>query len=199
MIKKLKKVLLAVALLATPMMADDSFGTEYSLVGFELGYGSIHSEVTDASGTNVVFKTNDTSLINGAIKLGAQSEHYRVLLSGRYAQDTDSLFDYVMDYEIEGDYLFNFSRYANFFIGIHGGVTYLKFVRPNESFSRTIDSPFYGGNLGFNIHATRFIDVELAGRYSIIDGSNTKNNVEYKFTDSYNLYCSIIFKYQLED
>jgi len=200
MIKNIQKIALVSALMVMPLMASDDIDDEitYSLIGVEAGYGKISTEITDKSGANVVFKTDDINLAHLALKLGAESEHYRIFLSGSYAQDSDSFFDYVMNYEVEGDYLFNFSRYANFFVGIHGGITYMKFVRPTETFSRTIDSSYYGGNVGFNIHATRSIDVELGARYSVMDAVNTKSDIEYNFTDDWNGYCSIIFKYQLD-
>jgi hypothetical protein len=198
--KNLKKVILASTLLITSLSAYDKFGdiTESSLIGVEIGGGRISTERTDASSSSVKFKTTDKALAHFGLKLGAENEHYRVLLSGRYAKDTGNLFDYIMSYEVEGDYLFNVSRYANIFLGIHAGATYLKFTLNGEPYSRTISSGYYGGNVGVNFHATRTMDIELGTRFSLLDASNIKNKVKYEVDDTLSAYCSIIFKYQMD-
>lgn len=196
----IKKIVLVLVIGMLELFALDDFdiGVHHSLVGVEVGYGNISAEKTNTNTSPAVFSTNDTNIAHLGLKLGAETQTYRVLLSGRYAKDTDSAFDYVMNYEIEGDYLFNFSRSANFFIGVHGGMTYIKFIVSGEPFSRTISSQYYGGNLGFNIHASKTTDIELGSRVMIMDAANTKAGVEYKFTDSMSVYCSVIFKYQLD-
>jgi hypothetical protein len=198
--KNLKKIVLAVVLSFSCVYGMDDFdmGVNYSLVGVEIGYGSISSEMTNANTSPVTFNTDDTQIGHIGLKIGAESLNYRLLLSGRYEKDTDSNFDYIMDYEMEGDYLFNFSRSANFFIGVHGGMTYMKFIVAGEPFSRTISNHYYGGNLGFNIHANKSTDIEIGSRMMIMDASNIKNGVEYKFTDSLSAYCSVIFKYKMD-
>lgn len=198
--KNIKKVVLASLLLITSLSAYDKFGdlTEYSLVGIEMGYGQVSSEITDASVSPIKYKETDKSLLHLGVKLGAENQHYRVLLSGRYAKDTGSTFDYLMNYEIEIDYLFNVSSYANIFLGAHTGISYMKFNIKGEPFSRTTSSGYYGGNFGVNFHATRTMDIELGTRISLMDVSNIKNNVKYKFNDTVSGYCSIIFKYQMD-
>lgn len=198
--KNFPKIFLAAALTVGSLFAsDDLFDYKsYSLFGIEAGYGSISSEMTNTNTSPVTFKTNDTQISNVGLKIGAQSENYRVLLSARYAKDFDSTFDYIANYEAEMDYLFNFSRQANFFIGVSTGMVYTKFIMPGEPFSRTTSSAYYGGNAGFNIHMSRLIDLELGGRMMLLNTSNIKSGVEYKLNDIVNGYVSIIFKYQMD-
>lgn len=192
--KGLKNTLLAVLLTSLPLAASDDYGVEKSLVGIEVGYGNISSDTT----TVTTYSSNDTKFSSIGLKLGAESEHYRITFGGRYEKDNNSIFDYITDYELEGDYLFNFSQKANFFIGVHTGWAYMKFTVPNELYSRIISNSYYGGNLGFNIHATKSIDLELGSRVSLLDASNTKNNVKYKFNNQTMGYFSVIFKYNMD-
>lgn len=192
--KGLKKTLLAVLLTSLPLVAADDFDVEKSLVGIEAGYGNISSDTT----TPTTYTSNDTKFASIGLKIGAESEHYRITLGARYEKDNDSIFDYITNYEVEGDYLFNFSKMANFFIGAHAGWAYMKFTVPTELYSRTISNSYYGGNLGFNIHATKNVDLELGSRISLLDASNIKNNVEYKFNNQTMGYFSVIFKYNMD-
>ena len=197
MIKKIVLIIM-IGMMQAGAYDDFDMGVTHSLVGVEVGYGNISSERTNTNTSPTTFSTADTTIANAGLKIGAESTHYRLLLSARYAKDSDSAFDYIMNYEVEGDYLFNFSRAANFFIGVHGGMTYMKFIVAGEPYSRTISSQYYGGNLGFNIHASKTTDIELGSRMMIMDASNIKSGVEYKFTDSMTVYCSVIFKYQID-
>jgi len=192
--KGLKNTLLAVLVTSLPLAASDDLGAEKSLIGIEAGYGNISSEIT----TTTTYKTSDTKFASIGLKIGAESEHYRITLGGRYEKDNDSIFDYITNYEVEGDYLFNFSQMANFFIGAHAGWAYMKFTVPSELYSRTISNSYYGGNLGFNIHATKSVDLELGSRISLLNASNTKSGVEYKFNDQVMGYFSVIFKYDMD-
>ena len=194
--KGLKNTLLAVMLTSLPLAAADNIGVEKSLVGVEVGYGNINSDTTDT--TAATYLSNDTKFASVGLKIGAESEHYRITLGARYEKDDDSVFDYITNYEVEGDYLFNFSKMANFFIGAHAGWAYMKFTMPGELYSRTISDPYYGGNLGFNIHATKSVDLELGSRISLLDAANIKDGVEYKFNNQTMGYFSVIFKYNMD-
>jgi len=197
--KKFLKLFFASTVVMASLNADDITGySNYSLVGIEAGYGSVSSEIINTNTTPISFKTNDTGVVNIGLKLGAQSEHYRIFLSGHYGKDTDSVFDYIASYEAEIDYMFNFSHKANFFIGAHTGMSYMKFIISGEPFSRTISTPYYGGNVGFNIHTSHTVDLELGARFSVMNADNTKSGVKYQFNDMTTGYFSLIFKYQMD-
>ncbi len=197
--KRVQKVVMASLLAAMPIMAsDDGLGLDESLFGIELGYGQLSAETTNTNTTPATYSEGSTNIPYIGIKLGAQSNNYRVFVNGRYGQDQDDIFDYVMNGEVEGDYMFEFSRYANFFLGVHAGMIYTKFRLPSEPFSRTFSEVYYGGNVGFNFHATPDMDIELGSRFSSIDATNVKSGVAYKLTDRISGYCSIIFKYQMD-
>jgi len=199
----MKKTLLAFTLLGTSLMADYSDYTYdgYSLVGVETGYSTISAEMTDLNEL-LAYQNLDADAYNVGLKIGAQTGHYRVFLNANMHKDTDSDFDYITTYGVEGQYLFTMMPQADFFIGAGMGVANMKFKVDGENFSRTINDPYVLGSLGFNIHATDWIDVELGGRYMEIDATNTKDvgtsRKEYRFNNMISGYASIVFKYKMD-
>jgi len=188
--KRLQKMVWSIALgLGTVVYAD------YSLVGIEMGYGSLNYDVTNSNVTPALYGSDSQQYATIGAKIGAENENMRILLSARYGDDFDDYFDYMTNLEVEADYLFNVSSDANIFVGIHGGRTYMKYSVIGESFSRTISESYYGGNLGVNIHAQEDIDIEIGSRFSVLDAQNLRDGVLYDFTDKVAGYLSIIFKY----
>jgi hypothetical protein len=165
----------------------------YSLVGVEGGYSSFDYERTDAAGS---VKRTDGELLHGAIKVGAQSNHYRIFLSARFF-DMDN-FDYARMYGIEGQYMFDFSKMANFYIGINAGTTDMKFVDSENAQSLKVSKPYYGGDLGVNVHFGDSIDWEIGARYLAIDSTVTESNIEYSFDRIIMGYTSLIFKFKMD-
>jgi len=197
MLKKIVQIAVVSGMLTAGLNADDSF-VDKSLFGVEVGYGQLSSSITDANPSPATYQTVDKKFSSIGLKIGAESEHYRILLNARYAKDTDKDFDYITNYGVEGDYFFNFSQMANFFIGVNAGMSYMKFTIAGESFSRTISDPYYGGNLGFNVHASKSVDLELGARIEELNSDNVKNKVTYEFNDMISGYFSVIFKYQMD-
>jgi len=188
-------------LCASSLMAFENLDVDHdkSLFALEVGGASLDYDKTDVNTNPATFTSSSQTLGSAALKLGAESKNYRIFLFGRYSKDTDNVFDYIMHYGVEVDYFFHFSQYANFFIGVDGGVSYMKFTIDGEPRTRTIDSPFYGGCAGFNFHATRDIDLEFGGRYeAFADASNINDGVEYDLTGEMSAYASVIFKFQLD-
>lgn len=190
MIKRiLKSAVLASALMATSLMAEVSeyeYNT-YSLVGLEGGYSSFDY-------TNTTSET--LSLNHGGFKIGGQSENYRLFLSIRAYDSAD--FDYARTYGVEGQYLFNFSKYVNFFLGINGGVADMKFIDSASGDSVKVYDPYYGGDAGFNIHIGDMADLELGARIMTINSDVTVGVNTYEIDNIVTGYASIIFKYKMD-
>ena len=165
-----------------------------SLVGIEGGYTSFDVEKDQANTPAEITKYHKGEI---GMKIGAQTEHYRVFLSVRNYFVND--YDYFVTYGGEAQYLFNFSSAANFFIGVNGGLLDSRFKIAGESTSRTLSDPYYGGDIGFNIHTGKNMDIEFGGRIMASDAKNTKNSITYKFDNLITGYMSIIFRYQMDD
>ncbi|MCX6075366.1 MAG: outer membrane beta-barrel protein [Campylobacterales bacterium] len=186
----IKKIVLACAVLGCSLSAG-GFGDK-SLIGIEGGYSGMGMERTAPTEATLSSEHKSGHL---GLKIGAEAGNYRLFLSTRYFNDND--FDYITTYGVEGQYLFNVSKSANFFIGINGGMANMKFMIPNESFSRTISDAYYGGDVGFNIHAAQSVDVELGTRIMDLQFENRKNSVSYIFESMVSAYVSLIYKFQM--
>ena len=192
---KLKSFLFASALLATIVGAQEmEYSTNtYSLVGIEGGYSSLDYE--DGTRTNNV--QGDESLGHVGLKLGAETEDFRAFLSGRYFFDSGSKYDYLITYGGSLQYKFNIHSAVNLFIGLNGGIANIKFRAKGETFSRTLQEAYVGGDLGTNIHLTKLMDLELGGRIMSIQGDNTINGRTYRIGNLINGYATLIFKWQM--
>jgi len=188
------KIILSTLLLGSVAVASSEYSVDtYSLVGVEGGYSSFDYERTDATGNT---KRTNGDLIHGGVKIGAQSKNYRVFLSARFFDMDD--FDYARMYGIEGQYMFNFSKMANFYIGVNAGTTDMKFVDSVNNQSVKVYSPYYGGDAGFNIHFGESVDWEIGARYITINYDDDKNSVKYSFDHMMMGYTSVIFKFKMD-
>ena len=164
-----------------------------SLVGVEGGFTSFDVEKNQPNTSADITKYNKAS---AGLKIGAQTENYRAFLSIRnYFINS---YDYFVTYGGELQYLFNFSKIANFYIGVNAGLLDARFKVDGEEESRTLSDPYYGGDLGFNIHLGESLDIELGGRIMASDAQNKKNDVTYKFDNLITGYASLIFKYNMD-
>ena len=195
---KLAKLILTTSVLALPLLGASTEYTydSFSLVGIEGGYNYIDAAI--ATTTPATYRQDNKSLGHLGLKIGAETENYRVFLSGRYYKGQDNAFDYIATYGGEIQYLFNMFNGANFFIGANGGVANMKFVIQGEPFARTISSPYVGGDMGFNIHAGDGVDFELGGKYMSLNSVNDKSGTSYQFNSVLSAYASIIFKYHMK-
>ena len=193
---KIKLLCLGVALIASVTSAKEvEYDADtFSLVGIEAGYGSVDYEY----GVKTKNIQDDTSLSHIGLKLGAESKDYRVFLSGKYFSDSNSRFDYVTTYGAELQYKFNAAKFLNFFIGVNGGLANLKFRLPSESFSRTLKEPYFGGDIGTNIHLGKVVDLEFGGRVIAINGVNTISGTSVQVGNIISGYGSLIFKWQMD-
>lgn len=202
MIKQtMKKTVLALTLLSSSLMADysDYMYNGYSLLSIEGGYSNLSADLTDVSETPDPYQQLNGNAYHAGLKIGAQTGHYRIFLSARMYQDSDDDFDYLTSYGIEGQYLFTMAKWADFYIGAGGGIVSAKYNISSEPYARTINDPYFSGEMGFNFHVSKGIDIELGGRYVSVDAANTQENEkEYRFNDIVTAYTSIVFKYKMD-
>ncbi|MBU1658645.1 hypothetical protein KKG72_06285 [bacterium] len=190
----LTKVLLTTLLAGSAWSAEISdykFDT-YSLLGFEGGYNTFDVERNAPPAAARITKYN---FGHAGIKIGAQSENYRLFLSARYYDAQD--FDYATTLGAELQYMFNFSSMMNFYLGVNTGIANMRFIDGGTT-SRTISDPYVGGDAGFNIHLGEMADLELGARVMSIQAENVISNVTYKFDTIVSGYASIIFKYKMD-
>ena len=190
---KMKTIILGVALTATSLFAGsaDYKLNAMSLVGIEGGGSSIDYTYGSANGPQT------TTVANLGLKIGAETEDFRVFLSTRYLYDTSNSYDYILTYGGELQYKFNAFEIANFFIGVNGGMANIRFSPSDGTEYRTLTSPYIGGDIGTNIHLGKTTDLELGGRFINIDDTNTINSIDYNIRTIASVYASIIFKWQM--
>ena len=183
----LTKVVLATMIATAPLAAGEyAFATE-SLFAIEGGVSSVDTEA--AAGVY-----DDKEMANIGLKIGAQTENYRIFLSARHydVEDLNSL----NTYGAEVQYMFNFSKPVNFFVGANAGIANI--TAATAGVSSESESPmYYGVDAGFNIHASELIDIELGARYmGLEDIKITANDVVVD--DIVTAYASVIIKWKMD-
>ena len=190
-LKNINKIILTTLLSITPLLADDS-KYKYdssSLVGLELGYNNLDVN-NDTTTIRDTYKFSSAGL-----KIGAQTQNYRIFLSARYLQIDDFNFAYTLGGELQ--YLINFSEYANLYLGVNAGQAEMEFV-DSSGVTRFISDPYLGGDIGMNIHLNDTVDLEFGARMMTLNAENDKKNVIYTFNSITSGYMSLIFKYQID-
>jgi len=194
---RIKKVVLGLVLTASSLMALDMDDYEFqtsSLVGIEGGYSALGYEY----GTPTNNSTNRLWIGNMGLKLGAETKDFRVFLSGRYFYDSSSSHDYIVTYGAEIQYKFNVTKIFNIYMGANAGIANMAFRATGESYTRTISDPYFGGDMGMNIHLGDSVDWELGGRVMSIQADNLKNGKTYHVNQIVSAYTSLIFKWKMD-
>ena len=187
--KSIKKIILTILLTLTPLTAAEY--KNLSLIGLEGGYNTM-----DVSNDDTPVVSDTYSFSSLGIKLGAEMEYYRLFLSARYYPVSG--FDYAYTMGAELQYLVNFSKLANLFIGINTGIAEMQFL-DTKKVSRTISDQYIGGDIGINYHYSKSFDWEFGMRMMSLNAENERNNVTYTFDNMTSVYTSIIFKYYITD
>jgi len=193
--KLILKVIALIALTNIVVQAESNpyvFNTK-SLIAVEGSYG-----VYDVKNDDVPALNENINFTGIGLKVGAQTDNYRLFLSGRY--NVISEFDYAYLFGAEAQYLLNFSSFANLFLGINGGYADLRLV-DSQNDTRDFDSVYVGGDVGFNIHLSKSVDFEIGGRImSLLDSTSVidDNAIVYTFDNKVTGYASIIFKYDMD-
>ena len=195
MIKNTIKLVVVLATLATaPLMAEDNYEFETnSLVGIEGGASSLDYYKNSSAISRV-------SLANVGLKLGAETKDFRVFLSGRYFYDPSAEYEYLITYGAELQYKLNVSKAFNLYMGVNGGYASMRFDPTNDAYGpRSLSAPYFGGDVGTNIHLGETTDLEIGGRamriHAIHNGGASGN---YNIGNIVNVYASLIFKWTMD-
>lgn len=176
--------------LSVSVLNADVYNTS-SLIALEGSYGMYDVENDD------VPALDDREIFSGAgIKIGAQTNNYRLFLSFRnnFVDGYDSSYSY----GLEAQYLMNFSKYVNLYLGVNGGMINSIFDDSLAN-SREVESSYVGGDVGVNLHLGSTIDFEIGARLSVLnDPINIQNGVEYTFGYISTGYASFIIKYDMD-
>lgn len=194
MVKIISKIVIGLALVSSSLLAETGEVSKYqfdikSLVGIEAGYSSFDVQRDD--GTDK--KTKSIDLNHGGVKIGAESESFRLFLSAR-AFDAKE-FKYARSYGVELQYLLNFSKYANLYFGAGVGKVDMKL---DAGDGVKFDDTYYSGDVGFNIHLGEIADWEIGARVMGINGEVKDAGVKYKLENIVTGYTSIIFKFKMD-
>jgi len=190
--KTILKAITTLGLLSTVTLSASSYTyNTRSLVGIEGGYNTFDVE-------NVSTAVRETKKFAGlGLKIGAQTDNYRLFLSARNSFIDG--YDYALTFGAEAQYLMNFSSFMNMYIGASTGYATMRFVDSN-SLSREVASPYFGGDVGFNVHLGDELDFEIGGRIvKLADSSHTQNAITYNFDNIVSGYMSLIFKYSMDE
>jgi len=194
--KRLRSLAFTISLVGSTLLAQgsDIDSDTFSLVGLEGSYSSLDYE----NGTRTDNTQGSESLGGLGLKIGAESKDFRIFLGAHYFVDSESKYDYIVTYGAALQYKFNVLQIANIFVGINGGIANMKFRTDGEDFSRTLQEPYVGGDIGTNIHFGRSIDFEVGARIMSIQGDNTINSVTYHVGSIVSGYGTLIFKWQMD-
>ena len=189
----LSKVVLAAMIATVPLAADNYSYDTHSLFAIEGGATNIDIERNDAGNIDI----DKEALPNIGLKIGAQGNDFRAFLSGRYYNADD--FSKLFTAGGELQYLFNFSKAANFFIGANAGQAYIDVGADTDKNipSMSVTSMYYGGDAGFNFHATELIDIEVGAKYMALDVNEDRDGVNFQIDSMVTAYASVIFKWQM--
>lgn len=170
--KQFTKVLTITLLASLPLLSNDvdyTYKSE-SLFAIETGYSYYTNDITR--------ELND---LNFGLKVGAQSQNYRIFLNTNRENSVDDKNIYRGGLSLQ--HLFNFSKYANFFVGINGGITSGGDLNKGTNYPK-----YYGTDLGFNFYGKNNFDYEL--------GIRAMKTANYGTITAG--YFSLVIKYQID-
>ncbi|WP_345993403.1 outer membrane beta-barrel protein [Sulfurimonas sp. HSL-1716] len=195
--KRLLKIGLVSLALAGNMayaQADDFTYNTHSLIGVEGGFGSFDFDHGLVGSTS----KNSKGFGEVGIKIGAQTDNYRLFLSARHYSMSD--FDYANSIGAEGQYLIDVSKKMNMFVGLNIGVMNFKY-KADSSVAKISDKKDYvGGDIGVNFHLRKELDLEVGARYMYLGYSytNTSTNATANIDHMINGYVSLIYKFKMD-
>lgn len=191
----LRKSVGALILLAsvTASAGENYFQTAWDakgLLALEGAFGQAQTkQVQDnPGGGDYVLETQTDGAGAGGLKLGGESEDYRLFLSGRYHVVPD--YDYVATVGAELQYLIRGGENFNIFLGINGGM--MRSQATANDVEYTVTNPYFGGDAGVNIDITQNFGLELGARINQALGDNKEPaSIDYLAEG----YVSLVFKF----
>lgn len=160
------------------------------LLALESGFGVAQTKLTEPNpaGGDHVIVNESKSAFSGGLKLGGESESYRLFISARYHEVED--YDYVYTAGAELQYLIRAGEHFNIFMGLNGGMMGSQATVGTTEYSVT--NPYAGGDAGVNIDVVDNFGIELGLRMNKNLGeTNEKGSVDYLAEG----YVSLVFKF----
>jgi len=161
------------------------------LIALEGAFGTGQSKLTtDTSTSNAVRveQSGNNAAFGGGLKLGGESENYRLFISARY-HDVKT-YDYVTTVGAEMQYLIRAGEHFNIFMGINGGGMGSQIT--DGAIEYTVWDPYAGADVGVNIDIIDNFGLELGGRVNkAFSDSSIKGSVNFLAEG----YVSLVFKF----
>ena len=160
------------------------------LIGLEGAFGTTQVKQTEEApnGGNHVIESSSETALAGGLKLGGESEHYRLFLSGRYhAVDN---FDSVVTLGAELQYLIRAGEHFNIFMGVNGGQLMSQATVGSTQY--TFDSTYVGGDAGLNIDISENFGVEFGARAMKTLADSSEPGAVSLLVEG---YASLVFKF----
>ena len=159
------------------------------LIALEGGAGVANVKQTqDITGGVYVQNSSNEAVVSAGLKLGGESENYRLFVSARYHNVQD--FDYVATVGGELQYLIRAGESFNVFLGLNGGMMSSQRTIGTDEYS--INNPYAGADAGINIDITEHFGIELGARInSTFTNSDNPANIAYLAEG----YGSLVFKF----
>lgn len=160
------------------------------LIALEGALGQAQTKLTEASpsGGEHVILNESGSAFGAGLKVGGESDTYRLFLSGRYHDVED--YDYVSTVGLEMQYLIRAGEHFNIFLGLNGGLMSAQTTIGETEY--TTNNPYAGVDVGANIDIVENFGIEFGLRTnkSFSDGSDI-GTVDYLVE----AYGSLVFKF----
>ena len=160
------------------------------LLAIEGMFGTAQTKLTEPNpaGGDHVIKNEGNSAFGGGLKLGGESEHYRLFVSGRYhAVDN---YDYVVTAGLELQYLLRFTEYFDIFLGINGGMMGSQATISSTEYS--VWNPYAGADAGVNIDVAENFGIELGVRMNQAFADSSEVGSVDNLVEG---YASLVFKF----
>ena len=190
----MKRILSLVAVLA---MSTALHASKYdrSLIAIEGGQVDSTLDTQTISGTTSTTSSTDMKGGFGALKIGAESENFRIFISGRYHDLAEV--DLAISGGVEFQFLGRIGDHFNIFIGANGGYAHFE-VPDATNGTQRFGAGYYGGDAGVNIDFTDNFGLELGYKLMMLDAQQTAGSNTYKINNLNNAYVSFIYKYQIK-
>ena len=189
--KTVGSVLLLASVYATA--GENYFQNEWDakgLIALEGAIGTTQVKQTQENpgGGLYVIESDKKTTAAGGFKLGGESEHYRLFLSGRYHAVKD--FDSVVTLGAELQYLIRAGEHFNIFMGVNGGQLMSQATVGTTQY--TYDSAYVGGDAGLNIDIFENFGLELGARANkTLADSSEPGAISFLIEG----YVSLVFKF----
>ena len=159
------------------------------LLALEGAFGQAKSkQVQDVPGGSYVLHSKTDTIGAGGLKLGGESEDYRLFLSGRFHAVPD--YDSVTTLGLEMQYLMRAGENFNVFLGINAGSMWSQLTAGSTEYSTR--STYAGGDAGVNIDITQNFGVELGARLNkSLSNSDNPASIDYLAE----AYMSLVLKF----